>query len=322
MFPPLDSSQLPDIWFCPVCVGRNWHMPLDALQTPPTTLPGTFVEPHPPPSITLPNTSMTPTSLPTGENQHAKHGEVGPRGSTNPQVSNRNLDPQRSDDLEGHNQRWKEAQRWRENSWYAPRGYVLDPSSGERFISLHGEEPISLSSVMKNRSGLSDNDHDKSKTDNHDNARPPIPSPVLETAHGKTRRGGTRTQRSPARKRSKYSDLPKDLEKALELITSNLEGASRSKKSQDDVDSKARIMEQKLRIQDGEVLIIRQELQAVRQKLLDEVSSADILRAENAKLCEKLQETRELVEQKENDLKNWQGMLRTMIGNVDGRATS
>ena len=269
----------------------------------------------------LPNSPTTPISLPSGESQHAKDGEIVSPDSSNPQVSDRNSDPQRNDDLESHNQRWREAQRWRENAWYAPRGYILDPSCGERFISLYGKEPISLSSVMKNRSGLSENEQANNKMDNDSNAQPPIASPVLETAHRKTRRAGKRTQKSPTRKRSKYSDLPKDLEKALDLITSNLEGASRSKKSQDDVDNKARAMEQKLRIQDGEVLLIRQELQAVKQKLLNEVSSADILRTENAELREKLQEARALAEQKDTELRNWQGMLRNMIGNSDGTST-
>lgn len=145
---------------------------------------------------------------------------------------------------------------------------------------------------------------------------------ALETAQNKVRRTGKGIHKSPTRKRSKYSDLPRDVEKALELITSRLEDASRSRRSQDDVDSKAQAMEQKLKIQEGEALLSRQELQAVKQKLFNEVSNVDRLKAENADLREKLHEARGLAEQKENELKNWQGMLRTMIGSSGGESAS
>ncbi|KIN01619.1 hypothetical protein OIDMADRAFT_144298 [Oidiodendron maius Zn] len=303
MFPPLDICQIPDVWFCPVCVGRNWHMPLGAISTPPTTLP---------------STSLAPTPLPSGGIQAAKENEPVPPESENPKVISHNPDPQRNDDAENQSKRWREVQRWKENAWLSPRGYILDPSCSERFISLSGEEPISLNTVMKNRSVPSDNDHDRNKSENHSNNQTAIPSNIQDPTQGKIRRTGKGVHKSPPRKRSKYSDLPKDIEKALDLITSRLEEASRSRRWQDDVDGKARAMEQKVKIQEGEVLLCRQELHTVKQQLLNEVTTTERLRAENADLREKLEEARTLAERKENEMKNWQAMLRTVMGSGDG----
>jgi hypothetical protein len=318
MFPPLDPSQVPDVWFCPVCVGRNWHTPLNALQTPAMPNSRDAATSNNLLSAPAPSETGAPTSS-SIDNPPAKEAATEPLNSEGRTVTTRISDSQRNEDLEIHNQRWKEAQRWKENAWYAPRGYVLDPQGGETFISLYGEDPISLSSVLKNRTGRRDTENENDKPDNHSNSRPSVSSSVPEAATTRPRRA--RVQKSSSKKRSKYSELPKDLEKALELITSNLESVSRSRKSQDDGDTKARALEQQLRIQEGEVLICRQEIQAVKQRLLDEMSAADILRSENAELRQKLQDSQALAESKESELRNWQGMLRTMVGNRDGPFT-
>jgi hypothetical protein len=171
---------------------------------------------------------------------------------------------------------------------------------------------------MKSRSGPSDNDHEGNKSDDYSNNRCPVPSDIEETTQGKKRRAGKGVHQSPPRKRSKYSDLPADIEKALDLITSHLEDASRPRRWQDDFDSKARAIEQKFKIQEGEVLLYGQELQTVKQKLLNEISTTERLGAENADLREKLEEARALAERKGDEMKNWRTMLRTMIGTADG----
>lgn len=321
MFPPLDPSQVPDVWYCPVCVGRNWHTPLNALQTPaiPTSR-DTPVSNNPLTALAHRETEIT-TSLSLIDNAPRKEARSEPLDSEGRTVSTCNSDSNRNEDLEMHNQQWKDAQVWKKNAWYAPRGYILDPQCGERFISLYGKDPISLSSVMKDRAGMRDTENENEKPENHCNSRPSVSSPIPEAAPSRARRVGKRSQKSPSRKRSKYSDLPKDLEKALELITTNLESVSRSRISQDEGHTKARALEQQLRIQEGEVLICRQEIQAVKQKLLDEISVADILRSEIAELRQKLQESQASTESKENELRNWQDMLRTMIGNTAGKST-
>jgi regulator of replication initiation timing len=282
-------------------------MPFGALQTP---------------STTFSNTVVAPASFPSTENQATKETDSIPLDSEEQQAPNHHTsDPQLDDDHESQNRQWKEAQHWKRTAWHTPNGFMLDPSC-ERFISYSGEEQIPVSSVLKSRSGPSDNDHEISKSHVHNQNRPVMSTAALETAQNKVRRTGKGIHKSPTRKRSKYSDLPRDVEKALELITSRLEDASRSRRSQDDVDSKAQAMEQKLKIQEGEALLSRQEMQAVKQKLFNEVSNVDRLKAENADLREKLHEARGLAEQKENELKNWQGMLRTMIGSSGGESAS
>ncbi|RFU29419.1 hypothetical protein B7463_g6940, partial [Scytalidium lignicola] len=314
MFPPLEPSQVPDIWFCPVCVARNWHVPPpDAIQTPPTTLPSTSVSSTPLPlidsnlDIAKQQDQISPPTDVSTDRQDQKSGS----GATN---NNPN-------DTEDINRRWREAQRWKENSRYSPLGYLLDPQCAERFIPLSGDGPvISLSSVMKNRStdssshAKSNNETSKSVSNEQSDG---TTSSVPTTAKVKPYRAGKSAggrNKSPPRKRSKYSNLPSEVETAFDLIKSHLENASNGRKSQDDVENKAKTLEQKLKIQEGEMLISRQELQSVKQKLSVELSNAEQLKMENTTLRKEVQELQELVQKKENQIKSWQNMLRTMIG--------
>lgn len=227
------------------------------------------------------------------------------------------------DDPESQNRRWRDAQRWKENAWYAPRGYMLDPSSSEKFIPVVGEGPsISLSTVLQSRSEISEKNHGSHELDDHKIPRHVTSSPAPETVPNKLRRIGKGGGRPSPRKRSKYSDLPKELEKALELIASHLGDSTQSRKSRDDVESKSRALEQKMRIQEGEVLLSRQELHAVKQKLSSEVAKVEKLKAENNDLRKELLEARVSAEKKESEMKNWQNMLRSMMASAEGESTS
>jgi hypothetical protein len=216
------------------------------------------------------------------------------------------------DDLETQNQSWTDAQQGKQNASCAPRGYISDASSVERLMDVSGgrHRAISLTTVLQHRAGVSAKANGGDGLDGHSNrdvisstAPKPPPSRIRSPERG----------RGNKRKRSKYSSLPKDIEKALDLIASHLEDMSQVRKSQDDIEIRSRDLEQKVRMQEGKVVICRQELQVLSRRLAEEVSSTDKLRAENAEFRKQLQDTRALADIKENEMKNWRNMLRTMM---------
>lgn len=304
MFPPLEPEQVPEIWFCPVCVARNWHVPpTAAIQTPPTTLPST--------SVTSTPLSLTEVNLDTANQKDVSSPVIHPPAEKQAQTPRHTTGAASSSDNTDQNERWRQAQRWKENSWYAPRGYVLDSSNSERFIPISGEGPaITLDEVLKNRSTKLSSEVN---TSNEPPERVSDQGTAVHGSQGKLRRPGRPRNKSPPRKRSKYSDLPSEVERAFDLIKSHLEGVSKNKRSHEDVENRAKILEQKMKIQEGEIFICHQELQAVKQKLSEEVSTTEKLKGENAALRKEVEELRELAQRKESQLKNWQNMLRTMV---------
>jgi hypothetical protein len=306
MFPPLEPSQVPDIWFCPVCVSRNWHVPPIMTQPPPTKVNGTTRLPTPPQSgnigdIEQQNDTSTTEVICLSE----------PNSGSSAERSGIPEKPTQWKDSQG----WRDTQRWKENSSYAPRGYILDPASTDSFIPLYADGPsIPLSTVIKRRVEVSDEGYSVQESTRQIQCSPSISSCIPSTSRGKHRRTGkVAGSKSPPRKRYKYSDVPEDVENALDLIRNHLYSVSQSTKSQD-VDERAQVLEQKMKIQEGEMLICRQELQAMKQKLSVEVSNMETVRAENAELRQEVEELRAIAQKKEDQMKNRQHMFRTVVG--------
>lgn len=300
MFPPLEASQLPDVWFCPVCVGRNWHVPPATTQAPPIAPSGSpLLSNH------LQSANFDGTKQPDN---------ISVSNAVDIQSPNRGPPADQNDNSETRDQRWKQNQRWKERSWYTPPGYILDSISAERFIPLCGDGPsIPFSTVMRNHSGSLD------EIQSH----PTNSSSIPGKPQGRPRRRGKAERtRSPLRKRSKYSELPVEIEKALDLIKDRLESASRYNMSRDDVKTEAQALEQKMKIREGELLLCRHELQSVKQKLSTETADMETVRAENVELRKEMQELRASAQITEDQLKNWQNMLRQMMGADSGPSTS
>jgi len=231
MFPPLEASQLPDIWFCPVCVARNWHVPPATTQAPPVAPSGGPLSCTAIQSANLDGTKQ-PDSTTVSD-------------AADPQSPNRGDAADQNDTPETRDQRWKDNQRWKEHSWHTPLGYILDPLSAERFIPLYGDGPsIPFSAVMKNPTGPLEETRFGDEPTGHIQNHPANSSSIMGKSQGRPRRRGKEERaKSPLRKRSKYSDLPAEIEKALDLIKSHLEGASRHKLSQDDVKIEVQTLE-------------------------------------------------------------------------------
>jgi hypothetical protein len=115
MVPPFEPDLVPDVWFCPVCIARNWDQPVSAIQTAATTLPFTLVAAIP----------LLSTGLDAAREKETTNVET-----ANPQIAHHSRSSQQ-DDQESQNRSWRGAQRWKHNACYTPSGYLLDPSCDE-----------------------------------------------------------------------------------------------------------------------------------------------------------------------------------------------
>jgi hypothetical protein len=308
MFPPLEPNQVPEIWFCPVCVARNWHVPPDVTHPPPAKLAGQ------PPTSTRLQSGM----VDAGDQQgNTSTSEVFSLLKLNFDASaERSGVPDNPTQSRKDTQAWKDAQRFKENSLYTPRGYILDPSCADRFIPLYGNGPsIPLSEVKNSRPEPLGEVHSTENFTKHTQSQTATSCSIPTTLQSKPRRTGKMAgNKSPPRKRYKYSDVPADVENALDLIKNHIINVSQPRKSQVDEDEKAQILEQKLKIQEGQMLICRQELEAMKQKLSIELSNTEMVKVENAGLRKEIEELRAMGQKREDQMKNWQNMLRGVVG--------
>jgi len=141
-------------------------------------------------------------------------------------------------------------------------------------------------------------------------------SPPSHTSQTNSTPKPTRTN-VPPRKKSKYSALSTEVDKALSIIYTELETAAGYGKSEGTLHDKITALEQKLRVQEGqnaltskELVIIKKELAREREEkkgLREGGEQVRILRGENEKLRVSLGE-------KEKELNEWRDKLRVLIG--------
>lgn len=139
------------------------------------------------------------------------------------------------------------------------------------------------------------------------NASEIIQSPV------KTRR--TKNSYSPPRKKSKYSAFSSEVDKALAVIHRELEKAAQVGKSEGNLEDKIKDLEQRLRVQDGQMLLATRELDLAQKNLAAERRHAETFRSEHAQYREEAVRLREEVERKDAELRDWRSKLRSMMGN-------
>lgn len=120
---------------------------------------------------------------------------------------------------------------------------------------------------------------------------------------------------SPPRKRSRYSALSSEVDKALSVMYAELETASASCKVEQDLQSKVQTLEQKLKVQDGQLLITRRELAWMRNQNADARPGINLLKVENVWLTEEIRKYKVMMQKKDDELNDWRARLRTMLGN-------
>lgn len=118
-----------------------------------------------------------------------------------------------------------------------------------------------------------------------------------------------RTQPSPVlpKKRSKYSTLSSDVDKALALIQKQLETAANNKKSEDDLRDRIKALEQQLTLKDGQIALANRELDLARKGPSAWKDEVDSLKQQNASLRTEL-------EKKDAELRDWREKLKGLLG--------
>lgn len=115
---------------------------------------------------------------------------------------------------------------------------------------------------------------------------------------------------SPPRKRSKYSNLSSEVDKALVVIQKELEKAAQVGKSEDVLQDRIQDLEQQLKLKDGQICLIQRELELAREsgtvsgelrRQLEEVKKR------NASLVGD-------VESKDKELRDWREKLKGLLG--------
>ncbi|CZT00275.1 hypothetical protein WAI453_012663 [Rhynchosporium graminicola] len=131
---------------------------------------------------------------------------------------------------------------------------------------------------------------------------------IATTAKVNTRRA--RRSYSPPRKKSKYSSFSSDVDKALTVIYKELESSAKVGKAEAELRDKIRILEQEVKLKDGQITLGARELEISKR------SGGDLaaLRIENEELKLKVRKLDELVESKDTELRDWRDRLKLMIG--------
>ncbi|KAG4428728.1 hypothetical protein IFR05_015790 [Cadophora sp. M221] len=129
---------------------------------------------------------------------------------------------------------------------------------------------------------------------------------------GKAKGNTSRPRRSysPARKKSKYSSFSSEVDKALAVIHKELESSAQVGKAESELHDKIQILEQELRLKDGQIALAHRELELARRNGGDSVG----LRAENEELKGRIERLDGLLEGKDRELRDWRERLKLMIG--------
>ena len=119
---------------------------------------------------------------------------------------------------------------------------------------------------------------------------------------------------SPPRKKSKYSAFSVEVDKALAVLYAELETAAQFGKAEGHLESKVLDLEQKLKLQDGQLLLSNRELDFARNHLTKEQAISGLLKKENVDLKNEVSKLQDQLQHKNDALRDWRTKLRTMVG--------
>ncbi len=137
---------------------------------------------------------------------------------------------------------------------------------------------------------------------------------ITTAASSKMKTAASRSKRtySPPRKRSKYSSLSSEVDKALAVIQKELETAANVGRTEDKLREKVKSLEQQLKLKDGQIKLTERELGIARRK----PSQSDALKAELAEIKQQNAALKVEVEKKDAELQDWRTKLQGMLGSV------
>ncbi|KAK0114702.1 hypothetical protein ONS95_014187 [Cadophora gregata] len=135
-------------------------------------------------------------------------------------------------------------------------------------------------------------------------------SSAPKTATAKGNVGRPRRSYSPPRKKSKYSAFSSEVDKALAVIHKELEASAHVGKAESDLRDRIQMLEQELRLKDGQIALARQELELAKRHGGDSAG----LKTENEQLKAQISRLNSLLDSKDAELRDWRARLKSMIG--------
>lgn len=141
-------------------------------------------------------------------------------------------------------------------------------------------------------------------------SRPDIPTTNASKPGPKGNTGRPRRSYSPPRKKSKYSAFSSEVDKALVVIHKELEAAAQIGKSEAGLRDRIQMLEQELRLKDGQITLTSRELELAKKNGGDSSS----LKAENEQLKAEISRLNQSLERKDSELRDWRTRLKSMIG--------
>ncbi|KAH7383040.1 hypothetical protein BKA64DRAFT_175289 [Cadophora sp. MPI-SDFR-AT-0126] len=133
-------------------------------------------------------------------------------------------------------------------------------------------------------------------------------APKTGTTKGNT--GRPRRSYSPPRKKSKYSAFSSEVDKALAVIHKELEASASVGRAESDLRDKIQMLEQELRLKDGQITLARREVEVAKMNGGDSAG----LKAENEQLKAQITRLNGLLDSKDAELRDWRARLKSMIG--------
>ena len=135
-------------------------------------------------------------------------------------------------------------------------------------------------------------------------------SAASKTGTTKGNAGRPRRSYSPPRKKSKYSAFSSEVDKALAVIHKELEASASVGRAESDLRDKIQMLEQELRLKDGQITLAQRELELAKRNGGDSAG----LKAENEQLKMQISRLNGLLDGKDTELRDWRARLKSMIG--------
>ncbi|KAG9237887.1 hypothetical protein BJ875DRAFT_492978 [Amylocarpus encephaloides] len=282
-----DPAETPKFWFCPHCVVREYNVP-------PKPCPTSYFSPR---VEDKRRTGYFSPEILDGRSSASQAGEVSSTLGIGQAKRTRNGE---NSTFEFENTIGKSPV----TSVVIPTGVSgSQPHTTASNPHTHYPTPPSIPSVLPDSTPL-----------------PPPPAPTTFEPSGTRPRSSSPPQHPPHKKRkSKYSPFTPEIEKALSVITNELERATRSSSSSLSLKQEIESLERRVRMQDGQINLYTREIEVVRGKLKSEVERRERLEMERGDgrvrvLEDENRALRERVGELEREGRDWRSRLRELAG--------
>lgn len=127
------------------------------------------------------------------------------------------------------------------------------------------------------------------------------------------KRERTTSGKGTAKKRSKYSAYSSEVDKALATIRAELEVAADVRRSEEQLHERIKSLEQQLKLQDGQIALLKREADLSKRALEVEKFKLDRL-SQSIESSNEVVKLKELLVNRDNELASWKEKLKALVG--------